>query len=76
VCESSDVLGTDRLLAISEGDVLAILAAGAYGMAMASNYNSRPRPAEVIVDRGHAFETRARETIASLYALEKRLDPR
>ena len=76
VCESSDVLGTDRALAIAAGDVLAILSAGAYGMAMASNYNSRPRPAEVLVDRGNAIEVRARETIASLYSLEKRIDTR
>jgi diaminopimelate decarboxylase len=76
VCESSDVLGTDRDLAIAAGDLLAILSAGAYGMAMASNYNSRPRPAEVLVDRGRAIEVRARETIASLYSLEKRLDER
>jgi diaminopimelate decarboxylase len=74
VCESADVLGTDRELALAAGDVLAILSAGAYGMAMASNYNSRPRPAEVLVDRGRAIEVRARETIASLFALEKRLD--
>ena len=76
VCESSDVLGTDRSLAIAAGDVLAILSAGAYGMAMASNYNSRPRPPEVLVDRGRAIEVRARETIASLHSLEKRLDER
>ena len=76
VCESADVLGTDRMLALSAGDVLAILSAGAYGMAMASNYNSRPRPAEVLVDRGRAIEVRARETIDSLFALEKRLEGR
>ena len=73
VCESSDVLGTGRMLAVAEGDLLAILSAGAYGMAMASNYNSRPRPAEVLVDRGTAVEIRARETTQSLFALEKRL---
>ena len=74
VCESSDVLGTERPLAVEEGDLLAILAAGAYGMAMASNYNSRPRPCEVLVDRGRALEVRARESVRSLFALEKRLD--
>jgi diaminopimelate decarboxylase len=73
VCESSDVLGVDRSLAIAPGDLLAILSAGAYGMAMASNYNSRPRPAEVLVDGAQAFEVRSREPIASLHALEKRL---
>lgn len=76
VCESSDVLGLDRSLAIAPGDILAILAAGAYGMAMSSNYNSRPRPCEVLVDRGSATEIRARESVESLYALERRLPER
>jgi len=75
VCESADVLGTDRALAIGAGDLLAILGTGAYGMAMASNYNSRPRPAEVLVDSGEAREVRARESVESLFALEKRADP-
>jgi diaminopimelate decarboxylase len=74
VCESSDVLGVDRLLAIEEGSLLAILSAGAYAMAMASNYNSRARPCEVLVDRGRAVEVRAREDVASLFSLERRLD--
>jgi diaminopimelate decarboxylase len=74
VCESSDVLGTDRSLAVREGDLLAILSAGAYGMSMASNYNSRPRPAEVVVDGDRALEVRARESVDSLFELEKRLD--
>jgi diaminopimelate decarboxylase len=73
VCESADVLGIDRALAIEAGSLLAILASGAYGMAMASNYNSRPRPPEVLVDRGRALEVRARESVESLFALEKRL---
>jgi diaminopimelate decarboxylase len=73
VCESSDVLGTGRSLAVEAGDLLAILAAGAYGMSMASNYNSRPRPAEVLVDGDRALEVRAREDVRSLFALEKRL---
>src|SRR5688500_17852917 len=73
VCESSDVLGTDRDLAIAPGSLLAILSAGAYAMAMASNYNTRPRPCEVIVDRGEAHEVRARESVESLFALEKAL---
>ena len=74
VCESSDVLGTERTLAIAEGDLLAILSAGAYAMAMASNYNTRPRPCEVMVDGGEAREVRARESVEALFALEKRLD--
>jgi diaminopimelate decarboxylase len=76
VCESSDVLGSDRDLALQAGDLLAILSAGAYGMVMSSNYNSRPRPCEVMVDRGRATEIRARESIESLYALEKVLEAR
>ena len=76
VCESSDVLGFDRDLAVAAGDLLAILSAGAYGMVMASNYNSRPRPCEVLVDAGRAIEVRAREGVDSLFALEKRLPPR
>ena len=74
VCESTDVLGVDRALALEEGDLLAILSAGAYAMSMASNYNTRARPCEVIVDRGRAIEVRAREDIASLFSLERRLD--
>jgi diaminopimelate decarboxylase len=72
VCESSDVLGLDRELSVAPGDLLAILAAGAYGMAMSSNSNSRPRPCEVLVDRGEALEVRARETAESRFALERR----
>jgi len=74
VCESTDVLGTDRTLAIEPGSLLAILSAGAYGMAMASNYNSRARPAEVLVDGARALEVRPRETIESLFSAEKRID--
>jgi diaminopimelate decarboxylase len=74
VCESSDVLGLERELAVAPGDALAILSAGAYGMAMSSNYNSRPRPCEVMIDGGRAVEVRARESIASLFALERTLD--
>jgi len=74
VCESSDVLGTDRSLAIAPGDGIAILSAGAYGMVMSSNYNTRPRPCEVMVDGATAVEVRPRETIASLFASERTLD--
>ncbi|WP_119289788.1 diaminopimelate decarboxylase [Azohydromonas sediminis] len=70
VCESGDWLGRDRVLAVAAGDVLAVLSAGAYGMAMASNYNSRPRAAEVMVDGDRAFVVRERETVRALFAGE------
>jgi diaminopimelate decarboxylase len=70
VCESGDFLARDRELSIREGDLLAIMSAGAYGMSMSSNYNTRPRPAEVVVD-GTAFHlVRERESIAQLMAHE------
>lgn len=74
VCESGDFLGLDRPLALAAGDLLAVCSAGAYSAVMASNYNTRLRPPEVLVDGGQAFEVRRRETIADLLALEKRLD--
>ena len=70
ICESGDFLGHDRELAIREGDLLAILSAGAYGMAMSSNYNTRPRVAEVMVDGEQMHLIRRRETVAELMALE------
>ncbi|MGA8032149.1 MAG: diaminopimelate decarboxylase, partial [Casimicrobiaceae bacterium] len=73
VCESGDFLGHDRMLAIEEGDLLAVRAAGAYAMSMSSNYNSRPRACEVLVDGDSALLIRRRETIAELHALEIRL---
>jgi diaminopimelate decarboxylase len=73
VCESSDVLGTERDLAIAPGDRLAILSAGAYAMAMSSNYNARPRPCEVMVEGAIATAVRPRETLESLYAGERTL---
>ena len=73
VCESGDFLGHDRNLALREGDLLAILSAGAYGMAMASNYNSRPRAAEVMIDGGNVHLIRRREEVAQLFALESTL---
>jgi diaminopimelate decarboxylase len=73
VCESGDWLARDRELAIASGDLLAIGAAGAYGMSMSSNYNTRPRAAEVMIDGGAMHEVRARERIADLYAHESRL---
>jgi diaminopimelate decarboxylase len=63
VCETGDFLGKDRSLALEAGDVLAMLSAGAYGFGMSSNYNSRGRPAEVLVDGDRAHLVRARETI-------------
>jgi diaminopimelate decarboxylase len=70
VCESGDFLGHDRELALHEGDLLAILSSGAYGMAMASNYNSRPRAAEVMIDGSEMHLIRRREDIAELFTLE------
>lgn len=73
ICESGDFLGHNRPLAIEPGDLLAVLSAGAYGMAMSSNYNTRPRAAEVMVDGDKAFLVRRREAIEDLYALESLL---
>ncbi len=73
VCESADFLGKERRLALSEGDLLAVRTSGAYVSVMASNYNSRPRAAEVIVDGDRAHLVRARETVASLFAAERAL---
>ncbi len=70
VCESGDFLGKERMLAVQEGDLLAVMSAGAYGMAMASNYNSRPRAAEVLVDGASAYLVRKRETVDQLFAME------
>ena len=71
VCESGDFLGHDRVLNLSEGDLLAIMSAGAYGMSMSSNYNTRAKAAEVMVDGNQAYLIRAREKITDLFALEK-----
>lgn len=73
VCESADFLGRDRTLAIEAGDLLAVRGAGAYGFSMSSNYNSRPRAAEVVVDGDGAHLVRRRESAADLMALESRL---
>jgi len=70
VCESGDFLGLARPLAIEAGDLLAVMSAGAYGMAMASNYNTRPRAVEVMVDGGKIHVIRQRETVEQLYAGE------
>jgi diaminopimelate decarboxylase len=71
VCESSDVVGRDRMLpAIGPGDLVAIRDAGAYGSAMASNYNRRPLPVEVLVDNGEWRVIRRRQTIDDQLSLE------
>lgn len=74
VCESGDWLGKDRVLAVNEGDILAILSAGAYGFVMASNYNTRSRAAEVMVDGNEAYLVRQRETPESLYENERTIN--
>ena len=71
VCESGDWLGRDRALSVEPGDVLAVLSAGAYGMTMASNYNTRGRAAEIMVDGGQTWVIRERETVAQLIANER-----
>jgi diaminopimelate decarboxylase len=70
VCESGDWLARERALALEPGDLLAIMSAGAYGMTMASNYNTRPRAAEVLVDGGSLHLVRRREEAGELFALE------
>ncbi len=71
VCESGDFLGRDRALNLAEGDLLAIMSAGAYGMSMSSNYNTRPRAAEVMVTGNEFHIVRSRETFDQLIATEK-----
>jgi diaminopimelate decarboxylase len=71
VCESADFLAKDRRLAAGEGDLLALMSAGAYAMAMSSNYNSRPRAAEVLVDGGEVRLVRRRESVEDLLAPER-----
>ncbi len=73
ICETGDFLAKDRQLALEEGDLLAVHSAGAYGFVMSSNYNTRGRAAEVLVDGDQAFEVRRRETVAELYAGESLL---
>ncbi len=73
VCETGDFLGKDRELAIAPGDLLAVRSAGAYGFVMSSNYNSRGRPPEIMVDGDRTHQVRRRETIEDQLALEARL---
>ncbi|EKF9662742.1 diaminopimelate decarboxylase [Vibrio cholerae] len=70
VCETSDFLGKDRDLVLQEGDLLAVRSSGAYGFTMSSNYNTRPRVAEVMVDGNKTYLVRQREELSSLWALE------
>lgn len=74
VCETGDILGKDRALSIHSGDLLAIRSAGAYGFVMSSNYNSRPRAAEVIAETDSWKIVRRRETVEELFASESTLD--
>ncbi|MDR0279787.1 MAG: diaminopimelate decarboxylase [Paucimonas sp.] len=73
ICETGDFLAKDRALNLAEGDLLAVRSAGAYGFVMSSNYNTRGRCAEVLVDGDQAFEVRRRETVAELFAGESLL---
>ena len=73
VCESADFIGLDRELSIQENDLLAVFSAGAYSFSMSSNYNSRPRAVELLVDKGQVLEIRQRESIESLMQGELRL---
>jgi len=70
ICESADFLGHDRMLALEEGDLLAVMSAGAYAFAMSSNYNTRPRACEVMVDGAHAHLIRERESTPLLFCHE------
>jgi diaminopimelate decarboxylase len=73
VCESADFLGKDRELALAEGELLAVRSAGAYGFVMSSNYNTRPRPPEVMVSGANFYQVRPREELQSLWATERLL---
>ncbi|MGE4499520.1 MAG: diaminopimelate decarboxylase [Hydrogenovibrio sp.] len=73
VCETGDFLGKDRRLNLKAGDILAVMSSGAYGFTMSSNYNTRPRAAEVLVDGDQAYEIRPRETYDDLMGSEKLL---
>ncbi|MCW2294702.1 diaminopimelate decarboxylase [Pseudomonas sp. BIGb0408] len=73
ICETGDFLAKERDLSLAEGDLLAVRSAGAYGFVMSSNYNTRGRAAEVMVDGEQAFEVRRRETLDELFAGESRL---
>jgi diaminopimelate decarboxylase len=76
VCETGDFLGKSRRLALAPGDLLAVRSSGAYGFTMSSNYNSRPRAAEVMVDGDRAHLIRRRETLDQLFSGERALPTR
>ena len=71
ICESADFLGHDRELAVEQGDLLAVMSAGAYGMSMSSNYNTRPRAPEIMADGSRLHLIRSRESVDQLFALER-----
>ena len=71
VCESGDFLARDRSLSARPGELLAVFSAGAYGMSLSSNYNTRPRAAEVMVSGANASLVRERETVEQLFAAER-----
>ena len=73
VCESGDFIAKNRSLKLKENDLICIMSAGAYGMSMSSNYNSRGRAAEVMVDQDQLYEIRTREKSSDLFKLEKKL---
>jgi diaminopimelate decarboxylase len=73
ICETGDFLGKERELALEAGDVLAMMGAGAYGFVMSSNYNTRGRAAEIVVDGDQAHVVRQREVVNELWALESLL---
>ena len=66
VCETGDFIGKDRMLSLEEGNILAVVDVGAYGMSMSSNYNSRVRPVELLVDEDKIIEIRKRENFNDL----------
>jgi diaminopimelate decarboxylase len=74
VCETGDFLGKDRALAIQNNDILAVKSAGAYGFVMASNYNTRPKAAEILVDGDTAHVVRQREKLTDLWHNEAIID--
>jgi diaminopimelate decarboxylase len=71
ICETGDFLGKDRNLSVNEGDVLAIHSVGAYGMTMSSNYNSRGRASEILIDESNAHVIRRRESVEDLFSNEQ-----
>ena len=71
ICETGDFIGLERSMAVEENDLLAVLSAGAYGMSMSSNYNSRPRAAEVLVNKNEIYLVRERETISGIMSGER-----